>query len=256
MRGPDGEGGGRLARELPSPVPPHPLDPRITPDRARKYRQVLARRTGRLAIVVEDCFDPHNATAITRTCDACGVHRVVVTTARNRFKVNRQVSQGVHRYLDLQILPGIAAAAAWLRGQGYRILVTDLAAGAAPSPAALRPQLAAGPIALVFGNEGHGISDEARALADGAFLIPMAGFSQSLNLSVSVAMTLWALRGDELGADAPGDLPAAEQIASYDRWIRAYCGEEAEDPRARGATGRHGEDLAEFAAPAPPSAAG
>jgi tRNA (guanosine-2'-O-)-methyltransferase len=249
MRGPDGEGGGRLACDLPSSVPAHPLDPRITPERARKYRQVLARRSARLVVVVEDCFDPHNATAITRTCDACGVHRVVVTTARNRFKVNRQVSQGVHRYLDLQILPDITVAAAQLRSQGYRILVTDLAVGAAPSPDALRPQLAAGPIALVFGNEGHGISPEARALADGAFLIPMAGFSQSLNLSVTVAMTLWALRGEALAADAPGDLPAAEQIACYDRWIRAYCGEESEDPRAAKATGRHGEDLAEYSAP-------
>lgn len=233
----------RLRRELPSPVPPHPLDARITPERARNYRQVLARRTARLVVVVEDCFDPHNATAILRTCDACGIHRVVVTTARNAFRVNGRVSQGIERYLDLVVLPDIAAAAALLRPRGYRILASDLAADAAVGPAALAPLLDAGPLALVFGNEGHGVSDAARALADGAFLLPMAGFAQSLNLSVSVAMTLQALRGEALAADAPGDLSPEEQCATYDRWVRAYCGEPAGGPQPEPGRDRHGQPV-------------
>ena len=57
----------RFRRPLPSPVPPHPGDAAITPERAQLYRQVLARRTGRLCLVVEDCYDPHNATAIVRS---------------------------------------------------------------------------------------------------------------------------------------------------------------------------------------------
>jgi tRNA (guanosine-2'-O-)-methyltransferase len=240
MRGPEGAGGGGLTRELPSPVAPHPLDGRITPERAWKYRQVLARRCCRLVLVVEDCYDPHNATAILRTCDACGVHRVVVTTAKNSFKANRQVSQGVHRYLDVTVLPDIDAAAALLKGEGYELWVTDLAADAAVGPLALAPRLAERPLALVFGNEGHGISDRARAVADGRFLIPMAGFSQSLNLSVSVAMTLSALRGPALAEDAPGDLPAEVQAACYDRWIRDHLGDRAAQPTE---VGKHGEEL-------------
>lgn len=247
MRGPEAGNAGRLLRELPSPVPAHALDARITAERARKYRQVLARRTARIAVVIEDSYDPHNATAIVRTCDACGIHRVLVTTARNGFKVNGKVSQGVHRYLDLQVLPDIDAVAALLKPQGYRLFVTDLAAGAAVGPAALLPELARGPIAIVFGNEGHGISDRARALADGCFLLPMAGFSQSLNLSVSAAMTLQALRGPAVAADEPGDLPAAEQVAIYDRWVRAYCGEES-GPASRPAVDRYGEAVEEFRA--------
>ena len=233
-----GEGGnaGRLTRELPSPVPVHPLDARITPARAWKYRQVLVRRTARLVVVIEDCFDPHNATAILRTCEAVGVHRAVVTTAGNPFLINPQVSQGAHRYLDLRVLPDIDAAAALLRPEGYRLYVTDLSSRAAVGPAALLPELERGPLAIIFGNEGHGISERARAIADGAFLLPMAGFSQSLNLSVSVAMTMQALRGAAVAADLAGDLPAAEQCASYDRWIRTYCGEPETGPTARLAT--------------------
>lgn len=247
MRGPEAGNAARLARELPSPIPPHPLDARITPERARKYRQVLARRTARLAVVIEDSYDPHNATAIVRTCDALGIHRVVVTTARNGFKVNPKVSQGVHRYLDLAVLPDIDAAAALLKPEGFRFWITDLAAGAVQGPQALLPELERSPLALVFGNEGHGVSDRARALADGCFLLPMSGFSQSLNLSVSVAMTVQALRGAAVAADAPGDLPPERQIATYDRWIRAYCGEEA-GPAGRPAVDRHGEAVEEYRA--------
>lgn len=236
--------------DLPSPVPVHPLDRLLTPERARKYRQVLARRTGRLVVVVEDCFDPHNATAIVRTCDAFGLQRVVVTTGRNAFKVNRRVSQGSHLYVDLQVFPDIVAAYAGLRADGFAIYVTDLKAGAVLSPDRLRPILVERPLAIVFGNEGTGVSADASRLADGHFLIPMTGFPQSLNLSVSVAATLWALRGRELGDDLPGDLPAARQIALYDRWVRAHKGDVAEaalrHPAALEATGKRDEELDEF----------
>jgi len=237
--------------DLPSPVPPHPLDSLVTDKRARKYRQVLARRTERLIIVVEDCFDPHNATAIVRTCDAFGLQRVVVTTGRNHFKVNRKVSQGSHLYMDLQVFPEITAAYASLRAEGYRILVTDLAAGAVQSPDLLRPLLEERPLALVFGNEGSGVTPAASSQADGHFLIPMAGFPQSLNLSVSVAATLWSLRGRELTADQPGDLPAERQVALYDHWIRTHKGDVADAALRHSAAteekGKHGEELDTFA---------
>ena len=66
----------RFQRDLESPVGEHQFDFLISPERARNYRQVLARRTGRIAVVVEDCYDPHNATAICRSCDAFGVSRL------------------------------------------------------------------------------------------------------------------------------------------------------------------------------------
>jgi tRNA (guanosine-2'-O-)-methyltransferase len=248
MERPTGPVTGRA--DLPSPVPVHALDRLLTAERARKYRQVLARRTGRLVVVVEDCFDPHNATAIVRTCDAFGLQRVAVTTGRNAFKVNRKVSQGSHLYVDLQVFPDIAAAYASLRAEGFRIFVTDLKAGAVVSPDRLRPLLAEQPLAIVFGNEGTGVSADASRLADGCFLIPMTGFPQSLNLSVSVAATLWALRGRELGDDLPGDLPAGRQVELYDRWVRAHKGDVAEaalrHPAAAEGVGKHDEGLDEF----------
>ena len=74
-------------------------------------------------------------------------------------------------------------------------------------------------IALVFGSEGFGVSEQASALADQAMLIPMAGMVQSLNLSVSVAIAVHACRAEAMAQDAPGDLSDDEQIALYDRWV-------------------------------------
>ena len=230
----------RFARDLPSPVPPHPGDAAITPERGRLYRQVLARRTRALCLVVEDCYDPHNATAIVRSADAFGVQRVCVVAGRNAFKVNRQVSQGSHHYIDLEVYPDIAACAARLRGDGYAIAVTDLAADAC-DPGALAQRAAGRPLALVFGNEGSGVSPAAAALADWRLLIPMIGFPQSLNLSVTVGVCLWALRGAAVVADAPGDLTAAEQSALYDRWLRGHKPAAVEAALRR--AGRHGEEL-------------
>lgn len=211
--------------DLPSLVPPHPADALLTPERARKYRQVLTRRCMRLVIVVEDCTDPHNATAIVRTCDAFGLSRVFVTTSKESFKINPKISQGSHYYVDVVVHRDITAAYAQLRAEGYRILVTDLAANAVIGPDALKPLLAEQPLALVFGNETAGVSAEASAQADGCFLIPMVGFPQSLNLSVSVATTVYSLRGEALAANRPGDLTAAEQTALYDLWLRRHKGD-------------------------------
>jgi tRNA (guanosine-2'-O-)-methyltransferase len=248
MRGPEHPVIG--LRDLASPVPTHPLDALITQARARKYRQVLARRTERLIVVVEDCYDPHNATAIVRTCDAFGLQRVVVTTGRNAFKVNRKISQGSHLYVDLQVYPDISVAYAALRNDGYRIMVTDLSSKAVTSPALLKPLLDERPLAIVFGNEGSGVTTAASQLADGHFLIPMIGFPQSLNLSVSVSATLWALRGQALTEDAPGDLSPERQQALYDLWVTTHKGDIADAAMrhlsAQDESGRHGEELDTF----------
>ena len=232
----------RFRRDLPSPVPPHPADAALTPARAHLYRQVLARRTGRLAVVVEDCHDPHNATAVLRSCDATGVHRVHIVAGRNTFKVNRQICQGSDRYLDLRVHAAIAEAYAALRADGFAIYATDLHGDAVHGPQRLAARLGGRPLAIAFGSEADGISAEGAALADGRVLLPMVGFTQSLNLSVSVAATLYALRGEALADDAPGDLDAAMQQAEYERWVLNHRGDAARALIER-ARGRHGEEI-------------
>lgn len=230
-------------RRLPSPFGAHPLDDLASPRRATLFRQVLARRCGSLAVVVEDCHDPHNATAVCRTCDCLGIHRVEVVTGRNDFKINRRVSQGAHEHLDLRHHAGIGAAYAALRAEGFAIAVSHLdQQGQALTPGGLRRFWPAGRLALVFGSEHDGVSAEAVEGADATFRIPMVGFSQSLNLSISVAITLWALRGEDLSADRPGDLPSGDQERWYGQWLLRQF--PAATPLLRQGTDRNGEDLA------------
>ncbi|NRA38886.1 MAG: RNA methyltransferase [Planctomycetes bacterium] len=222
------EGGRPRLPELPSPIAGHPLDAMLTESRQYLYRQVLARRVQNICVIVEDCHDPHNATAVIRSCDAYGIHHVHVTTSKNTFKINRQISQGTHRYVDLHVHENIDDAYAELRADGYTICVTDLGNNdlQCVNPDVLHQWLTTTEqpkkIALVFGSESKGISAAARAGADYAFLVPMSGFTQSLNLSVTVASTVYRLREHALIQDAAGDLSPQQQTEIYDQWVMRH----------------------------------
>lgn len=251
-------------RHIPSPVGPHPLDDLLTEARRDRYRQVLARRCTSLAVVLEDCWDPHNATAVIRTCEAFGLHAVHIVTGGSSFRINRRVSQGGHLYTDIHLYGGIEAAFAVLRSRNFRIFVSDLAADAVTDPHELPwPEE---PTALVFGNEEKGLSPRALELADRRFFIPMGGFTQSLNLSVSVAVSLYSLRHADLAADRPGDMSPEEQIYWYDLWVRRHetrkkspsvtrepddagTTDPPKDPRSILETGRRNEPVERFDAP-------
>lgn len=205
-------------RRLPSPVGPHSLESALSESRRERFRQVLARRITTLTVVVENCWDPHNATAVLRTCDAFGLHRLHVITGSSSFKINRRISQGAHRYMDVGVHKDTAEAYSHLHSHGFRILASDLGTDSVVDPHNLKSL--SEPLALVFGNEEAGVSEEAREHADGSFFIPMCGFTQSLNLSVTVAVTLFSLRHQALTDDLPGDMHGEEQAYWYDLWVR------------------------------------
>ena len=218
---------GRDLPDLPSPVPPHLLDSWITPQRAARYRQVLARRTGLLVVVLENVDDPQNATAVTRSCDAFGISRLHIITQQSPFRINRRTSGGVHHYVDIRTHPNVEEAYNLLRQEGFRIMVADLVEEGLSGPQQLEAMQSEGPLAVVFGSEHSGLSPTAREQADGFFSIPMVGFCQSLNLSVSVAVTLYTLRQKAVTEAEPGDLSPQEQKRLYDAWVRGYRGEAA-----------------------------
>ena len=209
---------------LPSPVAVHELDSALTERRRTRFRQVLARRIVGLTVIVENCFDPHNATAVVRTCEAFGLQTIHVVTGSSRFRVNKKISQGSHRYVDIRAYNTIQEAYEVVRADGFLIFASSLSSDAIVDPHELTRGTKRNPIALVFGNEESGVTEAGRALADGEFFIPMSGFTQSLNLSVTVAVTLFSIRPRELAAESAGDMPADVQRFWYDRWIRRQTG--------------------------------
>lgn len=206
--------------EIDSCIEPHPLDERLTAKRAERFRQVLARRTVRLTVVIDDCYDPHNATAVLRTSEAFGLDEIHVVTPRNRFAVNRSISQGSHLYTRVRSHSSIRDAYESLRQEGFMILASNLEAEAVVDPHDLSRVVEETPLALVFGNEESGVSETGIAESDGSFFVPMSGCTQSLNLSVTVAVTLFSIRHKSLASEAVGDMPCDLQRSRYDSWIR------------------------------------
>lgn len=205
-------------------LPALPFDSMISDKRAERFRQVLMRRTKRLAVVVEDCHDQHNATAIIRSCDAFGVDTIHIVSSYQKFKINKQVSRGTHHFMEIFIHKSIEDAYKTLRKDGYTIYASTLTAEKVINTEELHQIYLKQPIAIVFGEESSGLSERATNLADGHFMIPMAGFAQSLNVSVALAVAVYSIRGKELCADADGNLNEAEQEKRYTKWVKRKRG--------------------------------
>lgn len=162
---------------------------RMTPERHDKLLQVLSKRQPDLTVVLENVFDPHNISAVMRTCDAVGVQEIFILNNRipRHKKWGARSSSSAAKWLTVYQFEDPEACLAALRNKYAKILTTHLSSDAV----SLHEINMTEPIALVFGNEHSGVSDEIRAMADGNFVIPQVGIIRSLNISVACAVTLY-----------------------------------------------------------------
>lgn len=190
MSGPEAIDRRALAREQPEKQTRWPRTER----RQRRVAAVLARRQPDLTVVLENVHDPHNVSAVLRTCDAVGVvraHAVYTIEEPPTGMFARQTSASASKWVEVVRHDSVAACYETLHREGLAILATSLGASSIDLYATDLTK----PIALVLGNEMRGLSDEARSLADGEIEIPMMGMVQSLNISVAGAVCLYeALR--------------------------------------------------------------
>ena len=149
----------------------------------------MEKRQPDLTVVLENVFDPHNISAVMRTCDAVGIQEVYILTTKipRHKKWGARSSSSAAKWLTVHQFDNAEECFALLRRKYRKILTTHLSSDAVN----LYDVNMTEPIALVFGNEHSGVSDEIRALADGNFIIPQAGIIQSLNISVACAVTLY-----------------------------------------------------------------
>src|ERR1700722_15641782 len=161
----------------------------MTQERELRLRTVLDKRQENLVVVLENVFDPHNISAVMRTCDAVGVQDVFVLNTRipRHRKWGAKSSSSAANWLTVRQYDDAAECCTALRQQVDRIYTTHLSSDAV----SLFEMKLTGRIALVFGNEHSGVGDEIRALSDGNFVIPQVGIIQSLNISVACAVTLY-----------------------------------------------------------------
>lgn len=161
----------------------------ITPERAARIRDVLSKRQPTLTVVFENVHDPHNVSAVIRSCDAVGVQEAHgIYYGRQTFpKLGEKSSASARKWVDVHVHQDVSSCFTTLRQRGFKIYTTHMSSDAV----SLYDVDLTQPCALVFGNEHEGVSEEARSLADGNFLIPQVGMVQSLNISVACAVSLF-----------------------------------------------------------------
>lgn len=161
----------------------------MTPERKEKIHAVLDKRQPDLTVVLENVFDPHNISAVMRTCDAVGIQEIHVLNTRipPHKKWGAKSSSSADKWLTIYQHTDARECFSILRKRYPTILTTHLSADAV----SLHKLNLTGPTALVFGNEHEGVSEEIRNLADGNFKIPQVGIIRSLNISVACAVTLY-----------------------------------------------------------------
>ena len=160
----------------------------MTPERKERLISVLNKRQGNITIVLENVFDPHNISAVMRTADAIGLQDIYILNNKipRHKKWGARSSSSAAKWLSIHQFTDATECFSSLRQRYSTILTTHLSSDAI----GLHQIDFTQSIALVFGNEHSGVSDEIRAMADGNFIIPQVGIIKSLNISVACEVTV------------------------------------------------------------------
>ncbi len=165
------------------------LESYLTEERKQRFLDVLQQRTRHITIAVEDVYQLHNTSAILRSCDAFGVQDLHVVENRFGKRLDKNIAMGAEQWVDVYRYKNVADCISKLREDGYQIIATT-----PHNDSTLLPDFS--PLeksAIFFGTERKGLSNEVMEQADSFLKIPMVGFSESLNVSVSAAIIIQQL---------------------------------------------------------------
>ncbi len=191
----------------------------ISEKRLQKIKSIISARQFDLTLVLENIHDPHNVSAILRSCDAVGINKVHLVYTIEKFpKLGRKSSASAVKWVEREKHKDIVSCYSHLRQNDFHILASTLSQDAIR----LYEIDFTNKIAIVIGNEHRGISSEASELASQKFLIPMKGMVQSLNVSVAAAVILYEAFRQRLqkGFYDNAQLNPSELDLLIDKWSR------------------------------------
>ncbi|MFT3885868.1 MAG: RNA methyltransferase [Flavobacteriales bacterium] len=192
----------------------------ISDNKRALFDRIAPERTRHVTVVLEDIYQSHNASAVVRTCDLLGVQDIHIVENRNKYTINPDVTLGSSKWTDMHRYKGQGdnsrACVRALKEKGYRIVATS------PRADAVTPHTIPldAPMAFCFGTELTGLSDAMMAHADTWLRIPMYGFTESYNISVSAAITLFTVMERLRASDVRWRLDDADLIALKLEWAR------------------------------------
>jgi tRNA (guanosine-2'-O-)-methyltransferase len=193
----------------------------LKPERAAKFHQVISQRQPTLTVILENVIDPHNIGAVMRSCDSVGIMELYVLyndiPAKKSLILGKKTSAGTRKWLDVHLFKDTDACFEAVKKKYHKIYATHLGESATtPYQADLTE-----PVALLFGNEGDGLTPKALQYADANIVIPQVGMAQSLNISVACAVTLYEAYRQRLQKgmyDTP-QLSPQQQQTMFDEYI-------------------------------------
>ena len=188
-------------RALPAADVVRSLEGLVTAERARKIRAAIDARLGAVTVLMDAPHDPHNGAAVLRSCDAFGIQRLHIIERKEAFLAARTVSRGSERWVEAKTYRCTADAVETLRASGHVLVATHPEGELGAADLATLPRFA-----LVLGNERDGIHAELEAACAHRVRVPMRGFAESLNVSVTAAILL-----HHASEGRPGDLDEAER---------------------------------------------
>ena len=162
----------------------------LTNERLRKIEHFAAESSDFVLPVMEDVYQFRNAAAIVRSVEACGFHKIVAMESDNVFNPNLRVTNGAENWVEVEKLPHHLDSLKEIKNRGYKILAVSPENNATMLPDYQMNE----PVALVFGTELEGVTDEILDFADETLAIPMCGFTKSFNVSVAAAICVYELK--------------------------------------------------------------
>jgi tRNA (guanosine-2'-O-)-methyltransferase len=190
----------------------------ITPNKIVLFDRIAAERTRYLTIALENIYQEHNASAVLRTCDCFGIQDLQVIEKDNQYQIQRDIAMGSGRWVDIHNfndeLRPTETCISTLKEQGYQIVATSPHADAYD----VHDIPIDKPLAFFFGTEKDGLSEDMMNAADLHVRIPMYGFTESFNISVSVAILLQTIRQRLEMSEHQWKLSEDEQIALKIQW--------------------------------------
>ncbi|WP_417369307.1 TrmH family RNA methyltransferase [Gelidibacter japonicus] len=191
------------------------LESRLTPERKARFDSVISNRTKHFTVATEDVYQLHNTSAVIRSCDVFGVQEVHIVEERNTKRIDREIAMGSQKWVDLKRFHSVNDCINSLRENGYQIVAT--------TPHKNDQLLSDFDIhrksCFFFGMESKGLSQEVMEAADCYLKIPMVGFTESLNISVSAAIILQDVTNKLRQSDIDWRLAEQEQLEKRMDWI-------------------------------------
>jgi len=188
----------------------------LTENRKNKFLKVLENRTNHFTVVVEDIFQMHNASAVMRSCEIFGIQELNVIEQRYGKSIDKEIAMGAQKWVDINTFDSVSNCVDTMKKNGYQIIATT----PHDDDCEMDDFDISKPSALFFGTERDGLSEEILHRADGFLKIPMVGFTESLNISVSAAIIIQNLTNRLRNSDIDWHLSEKEILRKRLAWAK------------------------------------